>query len=105
MPTYEYGCAACGTHTTARRLFGDREKPEPCPACGEPAEVLFTPSSNIYIPLCQTAEYGLNWSDVHGDLTEKDLAKIEGVEQANHAMSQPKRKHSVSKPVSQSTLA
>lgn len=66
---------------------------------------MFTPNSNIYFPMCHTAQYGKMWSDVHGDLTEKDLAKIEGVEPANLAMSRPKRKHYVSKPVSQSTLA
>ncbi len=105
MPRYDFECSACGTHTAAYRPFSERERSEPCPSCGESAEVVFTPNGNVWIPSYHTAQHGVSWSQVHGDRTEKDLAKVEGVELQQHAMSQPDRSYSDKPEVSDSTLA
>lgn len=76
----------------------------PCPECGNAAEVEFTPNGNVWIPSYHRAGIGLNWSDVFGDVTEKELAHVEGVEPRNSLLSRPDRKHSVTPKVTDSTL-
>jgi putative FmdB family regulatory protein len=36
MPTYDYDCERCGAFTEARPL-AEFDRPQPCPACGDPA--------------------------------------------------------------------
>lgn len=92
IPTYEYVCGQCGGRSTARRLFSEREQPEPCPAagCSGLAEVVFTPNGNFHIPMRHTAEHGITWGDVF-DVSEKELAKDPRVEKADRVFSQPGR--------------
>lgn len=86
MPTYDYACS-CGAHESRRRLFSEREEPLPC-ECGGNMAPQFTPNGNSFVPMRHTSLNGITWSDVHGDVTEKELAKDPNVEKYDYYASQ-----------------
>ena len=103
MPTYDYSCVRCGSRALLRRLISEFDSPADCLMCGQAMERLFTPSSNIFVPISFRAVLTggavgggqLAWSDFH-DHTEKELAHLKDdagrpIELApyNRAMSQP----------------
>lgn len=79
------------------RLFRDRERPSECSTCGQVAEVLFSPNSNIQIPIAfrQWQAKGVpgggqfSWSDFH-DMSERELARQPNVEKYQRVLSQPR---------------
>ena len=104
MPFYEYRCPA-GHVTPRRRSYGERELLVPCGECGVVAQVVFSPTSNILIPIHfqQVREGGalgggaISWSDVH-DVSERELAHLKDhhgreihIEKAERAYSRPGR--------------
>lgn len=89
MPTYEYRCPKCGKDMSVRRMFSEFEEPTWCLDCGTQVERLFSPNSNIHIPVHFQSKYGyVGWSDIHGDETERDLAKDDRIEPYNRLKSQ-----------------
>lgn len=95
MPLYEYRCAPCGGISTYRRSIEERTAPAVCSECGGAAIFVFTPTSNIHVPISfrqvltggEPGGGGLSWSDFH-DMTEKELAHVPGVERVSTAASQ-----------------
>lgn len=85
MPRYEYECSNCGTVEVHRAAIEQMNDPGPA-HCGIPTTRKFSPTSNIFIS--QAFASGLSWSDFHGDLTERDLAKTD-YEPINRLRSRP----------------
>lgn len=89
MPRYDYRCPHCSGVTTLRRSIDEMDAPAESLCCGAAMERVFTPTNNLFVPIAFQAKYGATtWSDVH-DVTERQLAHVEGVEPMNRAMSQP----------------
>lgn len=96
MPRYEFACGHCNGRLTIRRPIDEMDDPVESLCCGAPAARVFTPTSNIHIPIHfrQVLSDGslgggsYSWSDFHGE-TERELAHMPEVEPYNRAMSQP----------------
>ncbi|GIW17440.1 MAG: hypothetical protein KatS3mg064_0597 [Tepidiforma sp.] len=96
MPLYDYRCAR-GHVTELRRLFGEREAPAACAACGGAAAPVFSPNGRVFIPIAfrqvladgSPGGGGLSWSDFY-DCSERELARRPGVEKYQRVLSQPR---------------
>ena len=83
MPTYSYQCCRCGASMSLRRLFSEMDEPAECLMCGQEMKRRFVPNGNIHVP----SWFLTSWSDVH-DVSEKELAKQDGLEKSQRAFSQ-----------------
>ncbi len=96
MARYDYRCAKCLTVSTLRRLIGEMDDPADCLNCGSPLARLFTPTTNIHIPIAfrqvltggDAGGGGLSWSDFH-DKSEREMAKDPNAMSWREAMSKP----------------
>jgi len=101
MPTYEYVCPRCGMEMSVRRLFSEMEEPTACLHCGAIVTRKFSANGNIQVPIHfrQWRDGGApgggqySWNDFH-DVSEKDLAKVPGVEKYERIASGPGRNRS-----------
>lgn len=84
---YDYRCPRCQLRITLRRLVSEMDDPVGCLHCGQDMERMFTPTSNIHIPVhfkqVLTGGFAgpgqLSWSDFH-DESERELAKDPHIE-------------------------
>ncbi|GIV04043.1 MAG: hypothetical protein KatS3mg015_2873 [Fimbriimonadales bacterium] len=98
MPRYEYACPRGHVREEVRPM-DERTLPAVCD-CGMEASYRFSPPhpANIRVPMNFRAIYGSpTWSDVF-DVSEKELAKMPGVEKYAVAASQPGVGNTISQP-------
>lgn len=100
---YEYACEHCDDRMTLRRPIDQMDDPVESLCCGAPASRVFTPTSNIFVPVAfrQVLTGGApgggqtSWSDIF-DCSERELAHMKDddgnpveVMPYNRALSQP----------------
>ncbi len=98
MPRYLFQCGKCQGRATLRRAFNEMDDPAESLCCGAEMSRVFTTTDNIHIPVHMQMKHGggLSWSDFHS-VSERELAKVPGLEPANRARSRAgfgKRKES-----------
>ena len=85
MPVYVFTCRSCGETAQERRGYDAMNDPGPSCKCGHPTDRIFSPTSNLFVPLA----FQHTWSDFH-DVTERELARQNpDLERASRALSRP----------------